>query len=200
MSSPVQVLSPASPAGAQIMDLHPPRKKDVSLEQRLFATLFLGGIADDGSFNTDPVLRAVLLHPIDTAFFAGHLAAAFSHRQIQAVIGFEAPGYALAQSVANALTFSSSDEAGVAALFMERHGTQYEFPGFLNARHELRGKHLLFVKPVLTPECCPMIQGCVEAVNQLAVNASLVSVAGLFQIGELSVKSSLQVTALKRLI
>lgn len=139
------------------------------------------GITNDAKFLSAELMGKVFLYSDAARTYINPLVKKFNNasRHPEIVVGYGAVGAEFALLMAQAFQALSKEPNSVASLAFEEIGPEkYEvgFPGS-EAKKILRGKRVLLVTPLLSPDIWPQIDACVRALVSVW-NVSTVSAIG----------------------
>jgi hypothetical protein len=146
------------------------------------------GISDDAKFLPAHLMKKVFLYPGIAKTYVDCLVKKFANpsRYPDIVVGYGAVGPEFALLMAQAFQALSKEPNAVASLAFEEIGPErYEvgFPGS-EAKKILRGKRVLLVTPLLSPDIWPQIDACIVALKSAWNVGTISAIAAIAQCGD----------------
>jgi hypothetical protein len=129
----------------------------------------ISGVTDDAKFMSAELYKKVFLYPDSAQKYIDALAKKFNNasKHPDIVVGYGFGGGTLAFLLARAFQGSGAESNTVAALAFDELGTENPQDGLppVDAKMILRGKHILFVTPLLYPSIWPQIEKCLRVLD-----------------------------------
>lgn len=153
---------------------------DIAFRQKLFSVVRETAIDDQGYMTESPLLKAMLLWPLETELFAERLAMRFHTKEVGLVIGIDTDGAILANGVARILKRLYMEHRPVAFLSMRRDlGGSYAFS--FPAPEVLRGANTIIIEPFLSSKRWLPIRDCLEVIEGMKLNTNVSAIGTVIQ-------------------